>query len=502
MTAKDGNFFTNSRSSVHCKEFLRKLLANIHLYISRLYVGFLQNLISDRLAASGRKPQGGGCSSWRKLGGCSLAALPWAGLVTLATAGTAILLTVIISPPSAATSAAMFEETGDEAAAWDASPTNSLSLVTTYLAFSLSGLLEVGRYFRPLSVGRSPHLVSMSRCLAYLVEAILLLGGNHQLEADRGLQLLAAFAGCLAAGLEVWRPVARVVTAATSLLQGTWLLHHHHHVVSTSVTSEAGWTRLYFAWHIITISVLYSTVAALVLRRTGRAAEDIEAKGDRGLGKGPADREQAGRQQFSSLRSVPGTTSTLVSVVSRPDSELDESFLQKQMPVYSNTMVPTTGLSVLPSSNSNHNNKNNISRDILTTTTAASSSLPPAAVSTPFDERTPRAAAAAGSTTKSPTPTAAAEEAAEAVLAVRTVQLASPAPSTASTATCSPDVGISSSAATYLLGGVGLSPAPWPPVVVEAEPVDRISPSEEYNTLSRHIQSVRASIKLKESRII
>ena len=51
-----------------------------------------------------------------------------------------------------------------------------------------------------------------------------------------------------------------------------------------------------------------------------------------------------------------------------------------------------------------------------------------------------------------------------------------------------------------------LPPAPttedYPVLVVESEPFDRISPIEEYNTLSRHVQSVRRSIKLKESKFV
>ena len=42
----------------------------------------------------------------------------------------------------------------------------------------------------------------------------------------------------------------------------------------------------------------------------------------------------------------------------------------------------------------------------------------------------------------------------------------------------------------------------YPVKIVESEPFDRISPIEEYNTLSRHVHSVRASIKLKESKFV
>ena len=42
----------------------------------------------------------------------------------------------------------------------------------------------------------------------------------------------------------------------------------------------------------------------------------------------------------------------------------------------------------------------------------------------------------------------------------------------------------------------------YPVNIVESEPFDRISPIEEYNTLSRHVHSVRASIKLKESKFV
>ena len=158
------------------------------------------------------------------------------------------------------------------------------------------------------------------------------------------------------------------------------------------------------------------------------------------------------------------------------------------MPVYSNTtmMVPP-GLSVLPS-----NNIHNISVDLLATAAShtASTTTTEKAPATPSFDRSLRPPEAS---TISSTPTVDQSS----VLAVRTVQLASPAPSTASTATCPPDVGG---------GGCFTTTAghQWPPVppVVEAEPVDRISPIDEYNTLSRHIQSVRASIKLKESRII
>ena len=38
--------------------------------------------------------------------------------------------------------------------------------------------------------------------------------------------------------------------------------------------------------------------------------------------------------------------------------------------------------------------------------------------------------------------------------------------------------------------------------LVDAEPVDRISPIEEFNTLNRHVDKVRASIKLKESKFV
>jgi hypothetical protein len=294
------------------------------------------------------------------------------------------------------------------------------------------------------------------------------------------------------------------VTAGASLLQGTWLLHHHQQPLAASEAAA----RLYFAWHIITISLLYAAVTALILRqrRPGKHSreEDVEK-----TSRGGDPEEEDGHKidllhepqpQFSSLRSGPGTASTLVSQAG--SSQLDESFLQKQMPVYSNTLglPPPPGLSVLPN-NLSHNETKNISnnnvqnannsngsgvdliacgREYFATAgrKAPAPSPPPAAVSTPSSDRL--------SATTSPT-TAAETSAVGSVLAVATISLASPAPSNASTAPCSPGVGVSGSA--------------WPPVV-EAEPVDRISPIEEYNTLSRHIQSVRASIKLKESRII
>jgi hypothetical protein len=247
---------------------------------------------------------------------------------------------------------------------------------------------------------------------------------------------------------------------------------------------DDGRAHLYFAWHMITISVFGAAVTSLALQKTATSDKDIERSCD------GAEEERVktgGDREFSSLRcgsGGPGTASTLVSVVSRAaSSNLDESFLQKQMPVYSNTLVlpPPSGLSVLP--------KNGGSGLMAATTDFQSSweqqsiqapAPPPAGVSTPAD----LASSESSSSTRTAASTPTASEAMGPVLAVPTVPLASPAPSTASTATCPPGVGIT-----------------WPQVV-ESEPVDRISPIEEYNTLCRHIQSVRASIKLKESRII
>ena len=430
-----------------------------------------------------------------------LRTLPWDGILFLGCSGSGIILTVLLSSN------------------YDQTAVSDLYTLTFYVAWSLYGVLDVFAYFRRLS--RLPALRQLALCSALATEAVLyilpLQAGNM---ADI-LQMAAIVVSAIAAFGAFIEPKCNIVVAISLMLQGTWRIH------TTGGMEQSEWIQIYFSWHLLVISFTYFVLVIVQGRRENKNT----------------DESTTDESKFASLKSsVPSTVTT--------DSPLDESFLQKQMPVYSASAAPPSGLSVLPSAGL----RRAASTDLLklptvadereglrtvssTSTEPCSDQLRRTEIRTSFKPRHPvvlsppqqkrhpvspsyeqsHAMSPAGS--RHPVLSSRLGEHSVAIPRINDHPVASPAPSTTSTALSSlqhyedkqqqqqqqqqhhqqqqhqqkqeeeyKDIVYENT----VLG----------PMVVESEPFDRISPIEEYNTLSRHVQSVRASIKLKESGII
>ena len=417
--------------------------------------------------------------------------LPWDGIIYLGASGTGILLTVLLS--------SNYERTA----------INDLYLVTFYVAFAPHGILDIIAYFKKgLKCEKLLKTFSLGTALC-VHAALFIMQARHGRIADV-LQMSAIIVSVFSAFGTFFVRHAAVVLGMSLMVQGTWLLQ-----MVGELEEGSEWAQIYFAWHLLVISLIFTTILLFKERR-----EILKVQTD--------------QEKFASLKSKTSNTTTTTTAphVDTSMGKLDESFLRKQMPVYSNTTIPS-GLVVLPDKVSTVNECQLSVSSRLTD----DGQLRRTEIRTSFKPRHPVVVSPAPSTAS----TALSQQLSDDKAAVQQntkqqlkqlqqmlhhedeksskIQLEKSAnlhkqnfkeeqqkssdnilnqlddePNTDSE---------HSGSAVYENTILGQKTSmDFEPNIVESEPFDRISPIDEYNTLSRHVQSVRASIKLKESGFI
>ena len=245
--------------------------------------------------------------------------LPWDGLVYLGASGSGILATVLLSSTN------MVEQ--------QRTTLHDLYLVTFYVAFAPVGILDIIAFFKKgLKCERLLKTFALGTALC-VHAALFIIQARHGRMADVLLMaaivisVIAAFAGFLA-------PQAHIVLGLSMTVQGTWLLQ-----MSSSEAVEEGseWVTIYFAWHLLVVSFIYTVLLLLKERRENLKLLEND------------------QDKFASLKSKTSNTSTQLTEAPPTTNAIEEgimndSFLRKQMPVYnsnSSAIIPS-GLIVLP----------------------------------------------------------------------------------------------------------------------------------------------------------
>ena len=379
--------------------------------------------------------------------------LPWDGVVFLGLSGTGIILTVLLSPHH------------EKMAAGD------LNLVTFYIGFSLYGILDIIINFNK-EIQHQTLLRYLCLGVALMVNGVL-----HIQEVQKGrmadVLTMVTIAVALFSILVITMGIkANALLVICLMLQGTWRMH-------SAFIEDHEWTQLYFSWHLIIISLAY--LVLISIQRQKEVSLDSECH----------------ESKFSSLQSQ-STHRTEV-------KDLNYSFLEKQMPVYCTTGAPS-GLSVLDTQPPNLAQMDNVNEREGYRSPSSTSTLPCATVPV-------LCATLSESSTKQ------SEDQLQKQQQQRCAQLKSqqhlqkqshqeansdtavyenthlkPSLSEPSCVLFRPDNTPVDKSATPVNSE--------PHKLVDSEPVDRISPIEEFNTLNRHVNNVRASIKLKESKFV
>ena len=406
-----------------------------------------------------------------------LRSLPWDGIVFLGSAGTGIILTVLLSDNQEKTAL------------------NDIYLVTFYVAFSLYGIIDIVTHFRK-GLKCEKLVKTFSLGTALVVEAVLYILRVEDGNMANILQMATIVVAAISAFGAFFDVHANIVLGISLLLQGTWLLQ-----ISGEI-KETEWIQIYFSWHLIIISLVFFIL--ILVRESADKTGDLDNT----------------NSKFSSLKSKLSNPST--HLTDTEHNSLDNSFLQKQMPVYSNTEIPS-GLSVLPnpvnlsptpcsvlSMVSNLDEKEGVESEHIRRSEMRSSVRPNLSqiqnknriVTSPLQQYrnnhvSDPAVSSHNTTRHSSVSPGLSRDCVSYPSSSNPV--VSPAPSTTSTSLSLVKNEEGSSPDQIVYENTHLAPTPN---IIESEPFDRISPIDEYNTLSRHVQSVRASIKLKESNIV
>ena len=265
-----------------------------------------------------------------------LSKLPWDGIIYLGSSGTGILLTVLL--------AQSYEKTA----------VKDIYSVTFYLSFALYGTVDTISYLKKGFVCEK-FLKFLSLFVALIVDAVLYIENLQAGHVADFLQMATIIAAAFSTIGAFFNADLALLVGIALTLHGTWLLH------SAGIDkTESSWIGIYFCWHLIIISLVFFIIMIIKSRKSSTEASKGLISSD---------------SKFSSLKSAISTPSTaLTSAEDRSNStdHLDSSFLQKQMPVFSNSKAPVAGLSVLPSASSaassacvenGNSTKNSIVRD-------------------------------------------------------------------------------------------------------------------------------------------
>ena len=288
------------------------------------------HLISQPLTTKSNQTKSSKTSARGRTGGF-LRNLPWDGIIYLGASGTGILLTVLL--------AQSYEKTA----------VKDIYSVTFYLSFALYGTIDTVSYLKKGFVCEK-LLKFLSLFIALVVDAVLYIENLQTGHVADVLQMATIITAALSTIGAFFNNSMALMVGITLTLHGTWMLH------SASLdTIEGSWIGIYFCWHLIVISLAFFIIIIIKTKRSAPELKSTETD-----------------SKFSSLKSAISTPSTQLTdseIEKGSNNLMDNSFLQKQMPVYNvSSDAPLAGLSVLPSGSSADSNANSTINKNVTST--------------------------------------------------------------------------------------------------------------------------------------